>query len=75
MLLLLILSLRWKGCTYAEGQHLHIRILVVKAAFQGIHCTLRRNRLGADLIAYLEIESNVLCAHEKLRGCFICYLS
>lgn len=48
------------GGTYAKCEDLHVRVLVVEAALEGAHGVLCRGRLGADLVAYFEIECDVL---------------
>ncbi len=48
--------------THTQSQQLHIRILVVQPPLQRTHCVLWLHRLGTNLIAYLEIQRNVLRA-------------
>jgi hypothetical protein len=51
--------------THTESQKLHIRILVIKSALESVHSLFGRDRLRTDLIAYFEIECNVLCSRWK----------
>jgi hypothetical protein len=59
--------------THAQREELHVRVLVVQAALERAGGVLGGERLGPDLVAYLQVERDVLCAcGEELRRCLVC---
>lgn len=48
--------------TYAEREQLHVRVLVVETTLQGTHGIFWSHGLGANLVAYLKVERNILGA-------------
>jgi hypothetical protein len=59
--------------THAEREELDVRVLVVQAALERAGGVLGGERLGPDLVAYLQVERDVLCAcGEKLRRRLVC---
>jgi len=46
--------------TYTQGQELNIWVLVVETTFESAHGILCWGGFGTNLVAYFEIEGNVL---------------
>lgn len=58
--------------TYTEGEELHVRVLVIETSLQSTHGVLGLGRLGANLVAYFEVERDVLgTAWQQFRGCLV----
>ena len=57
------------GGAYAECKKLNVGVLVPQPPFEGTHGILWLRGLGAYLVAYLEVEGDVLgAAWEELGG-------